>query len=534
MKKIVMLIAIILYGHIICGQEIASQSELSYPMEDLEVHLTQTCLFPGEVIGFNIYCTNLLFPGLELSRMAFIELVSDSNASILRKKILLVHGAGGGEFSLPDDLSSGIYAVLTYTNWLKNFGEGSFNRQRVMIIHPDQGVARETDTSGSLQNDRSVLGAYDNSHSDLIILPDKEQYATRERVSLNLKLSQGEGAGGHYSVSVCRTEPALYLEHSEMLVRGPAKEMKEIEYLPDFRGIRLTGKLEDASGNVIKQGRVILSEPGPGTKISSTLSDKDGSFHFLLQPQEGEKDLVFTLPVPGAVIKLEEPFWNGFKNPPAHQELHLSDNTVSFLEEKFLHFQLQHKFNHSNFSESSQSERSTIDSSRFYTHYSRLLKMDDYILLDSLPEYFYELVPSVKFIHSRGKFDLRVLDPGTGFRFKENPGVFVDGVLYSDYNGIARIPVNKIKNIAILPEVYYYHDLSFGGIIDLHAKNSDFSTVSLSANMIRLIFPLAARREMRVNAPDYSLPDNLRRNPDFRYLICWEPDVTIGDSGEQT
>ena len=532
--KYIRLIAIILFCSTIYGQEIVSQSELNYPPENIEVHLSQTCLFPGEVMGFKIYCTNPLFPELELSRMAFIELVSDRNASILRKKILLVHGAGGGVFNLPDDLSSGIYTVLTYTNWLKNFGEGSFNRQRVMIINPDQGVARETETSGSLQNDRSGPGAYDNSRADLIILPDKEQYATRERVSLNLKLSQGKGAGGHYSVSVCRTEPALYREHSEILKRSPAKEMKEIEYLPDFRGIRLTGKLEDASGNVIKEGRVILSEPGPGTKISSTFSDKYGSFHFLLQPQEGEKDLIFTLPVQDAIIKLEEPFWNGFKNPPVHQELYLSDNTVSFLEEKFLHFQLQDKFNHSNFSEISQTERSTIDSSRFYTHYSRLLKIDDYILLDSLPEYFYELVPSVKFIQNRGKFDLRVLDPVTGFRFKENPGVFVDGVLYSDYNGIARIPVNDIEDIAILPEVYYYHDLSFGGIIDLHTKNSDFSRIPLSTSMIRFIFPLAARCEMRYNAPDYSLPDNLSRNPDFRYLICWEPDVIIGDSGEQT
>ena len=532
--KYIRLIAIILFCPIIYGQEITSLSELNYPPENIELHLSQTCLFPGEVMGFKIYCTNPLFPELELSRIAFIELVSDRNASILRKKILLVHGAGGGVLNLPDDLSSGIYTLLTYTNWLKNFGEGSFNRQKVMIINPDQGVARETDTPGSLQNDRSGPGAYDISSSELILLADKEQYATREKVSLNIKLSQGKGAGGHYSLSVCRTEPAFYREHSEMLKRSPEKEIDEIEYLPDFGGIRLTGKLEDASGNVIKEGRVILSEPGPGTKISSTISDKDGNFHFLLQAQEGEKDLIYTLPVQDAIIKLEEPFWNGFKNPPVHQELYLSDNTVSFLEEKFFYFQLQDKFNHSNFLEISQSEMGTKDSSRFYTHYSRLLKIDDYILLDSLPEYFYELVPSVKFIQNKGKFDIRVLDPVSGIRYKENPGVFVDGVLYSDFNGIARIPVNEIENIAILPEVYYYHDFSFGGIIDLHTKNSDFNTVPLTTNMIRFIFPLAARREMRYNAPDYSVPDTLSRMPDFRYLICWEPDLTIGDSGEQT
>jgi len=536
MKKVVILIASIFFCHVIYGQETVNQPVINYPTEDIKVHLTQTCLFPGEVMGFKIYCTNPLFPGLELSRMAFIELVSDRNVSILRKKILLEHGAGRGEFILPDDLSSGIYTVLTYTNWLKNFGEGFFNRQRVTIINPDQGLAEVSDTSDRFRNDPPVRGANDRFSFGITLLPDKKQYAKREKVSIKVQLKQGGGevAEGSFSVSVCRTEPAFGREQSEILGRSPAKEIKEIEYLPDFRGIRLTGKLEDASGNAIKGGRVILSEPGPGTRISSTLSDNEGNFHFLLQPQEGERDLVFTKPGSDAIIKLEEPFWNGFRNPPVHQELCLHDNTVSFLEEKFFHFQLQRKFNQSNFLESRQSESNRVDSTSFYTHYSRLIKMEDYILLDSLPEYFYELVPSVKFIRSRGKYDIRVLDQLTSADFKEKPGVFVDGVLYSDYDEIARIPVKEIENIFILPEIYYYDDFSFGGFIDLHTKKSDFSTVPLTSNMTRLIYPLASKREIVHNAPDYTLPDTRSRIPDFRYLICWDPDVTIGASGEKT
>jgi len=536
MKKTANLIASIVFCHFIYGQETVNQSELNYPAEDIEVHLTQTCLFPGEVMGFKIYCTNPLFPELELSRMAFIELVSDRNASILRKKILLEHGAGGGEFILPDDLSSGIYSVLTYTNWLKNFGEESFNRQSVMIINPDQGLAQVSDTCESLRNDHPGPGVNDNSRSGLILLPDKEHYATREKVSLTVKWRQVEEpvADGSFSVSVCRTEPVPGREQTEMLERSPVQGMKEIEYLPDFRGLRLTGKLEDASGNAMKGASIILSEPGPGTRISSTVSDHKGNFHFLLQPEEGEKDFVFTLPERDGIMKLEEPFWNGFENPPVHQELCLNDNTVSFLEEKFMHFQLQHKFNQSNFSERRQSERNRVDSTSFYTHYSRLIKMDDYILLDSLPEYFYELIPSVKFTQNRGEYDITVLAPITFADYKEKPGVFVDGVLYSDFKEIAHIPVNEVENIAILPEIYYYRDFSFGGIIDLHTKKSDFNSVQLLPNMVRLIYPLASMREMKYNTPDYTLPDPRSRIPDLRYLICWEPDMTIGASGDRT
>ena len=240
------------------------------------------------------------------------------------------------------------------------------------------------------------------------------------------------------------------------------------------------------------------------------------------------------MPGPDAFIKLEEPFWNGFRAPPVQEELCLDENAISFLKEKFLHYQLLKIFNQSNFSKKEQTDRSAIDSSSFYTSYSHLLKMDDYIILDSLSEFFYELVPWVRFVQSRGIFDIRVSDPVSGVPYQEKPGVFVDGVLYSDYGEIARIPVRKIEKIAIIPEVYYYGNFSFGGIVDLHTVDSDFNAVQLLPEMIRLIYPLASLPEMRFKNPDYSISKTLDRIPDFRHLICWEPNFIVGASGENS
>ena len=117
---------------------------------------------------------------------------------------------------------------------------------------------------------------------------------------------------------------------------------------------------------------------------------------------------------------------------------------------------------------------------------------------------------------------------------KESPGVFVDGVLYSDYLEMARIPVQEIHDIAILPELYYYHDFTFGGIIDLHTRNADFSSVPLLPNMTRLIYPLASPQQTEFNRkayPDTTISDRI---PDFRYLICWEPDIHLVDTAAST
>jgi len=533
MKQTILLAAIIVFCLNILGQEKDDQLLTQYPAEEIQIHLSQTFLFPGEVLGFKIYCTNPLFPELELSRVAFIELVSDRNASVLRNKILLDHGAGEGEFLLPVDLNSGIYTVLVYTNWLKNFGEESFYRQNIMIINPAEVTSRNRETSGNSLNYKSQKETKKIVRYGIQLIPDKDKYATRGKVSLKVKLllDEGQSPGGVFSVSVNRTEPAMNTDRYERRERVLESAAKDIVYLPDFGGIRLTGKIEDNNG-ALQGARIIISEPGPATNIQSAISDSRGNFHFLLTPQEGEKDIVFTLPENDAIIKLEEPFWNGFRNPPVQQELYLDKGTSAYLEEKFLHLQLQHKFNQENFSPADQMNGDMKDNESFYHHPPRIFKMDDYVLLDSLPEYFYELVSSVRYSFTRGQYDIKVSDRVNSTYFEESPGVFIDGVLYTDYGQIARIPVYKINTISILPELYYYQDFIFGGIIDLHTRKSDFSTVQLLPNMSRLVIPLAARSAMEYNAVDHSLPDTPDRLPDFRYLICWEPDITIGPSGE--
>jgi hypothetical protein len=157
--------------------------------------------------------------------------------------------------------------------------------------------------------------------------------------------------------------------------------------------------------------------------------------------------------------------------------------------------------------------------------------MDDYILLDSLAEYFYELVPSVKFVQGRGHVEIRVTDPVSGFPYEEKPGIFVDGVLYPDVGEIAKIPVREIEKIAIIPEVYYYGDFSFGGIIDLHTRASDFNAVQLLPGMVRVLWPVASGPEWEFDIQEASPQKKPDRIPDFRHLICWEPDFIIGPSG---
>jgi hypothetical protein len=395
-----------------------------------------------------------------------------------------------------------------------------------MVINPGQKVPISDTCLGAVDfSPAQEIG--DIFVDSIFILPDKTQYATREKVTLKVRFTgdMGQQAGPFFSVSVYRVEPVLKQAQFEVSAGSLGNQVREIEYLPDYTGIRLTGKMEDAYG-ALQGARIIISEPGRETAINSTLSDTKGNFHFLLEPQIGMKDIVFTLPEDDAIVKLEDPFWNGFRNLPVSQEICLSSSTASYLKERFYHYQIQQKFNQRIFLPDKPTDADLKDYERFYTHHSTSIGLDDYVLLDSLSEYFYELVPAVRFIQNREKYEIKIMDRANQVYYKEKPGVFLDGVLYTDFNEIARIPVKKIDNITVLSEVYYYRDFVFGGIVDLHTRKSDFTEVQLLGNMTRFLYPMASACEMRFAGPVHS-SDSLTRIPDLRYLLYWDPDVQL-------
>jgi len=88
--------------------------------------------------------------------------------------------------------------------------------------------------------------------------------------------------------------------------------------------------------------------------------------------------------------------------------------------------------------------------------------------------------------------------------------------------------------MTILPGMYYYKNFSFGGIIDIHTKKSDFNVVKPLPNMNRFIYSMANANEWKFTSPDYLITDKRDRIPDLRYLLHWEPNLKVENSGFAT
>ena len=109
--------------------------------------------------------------------------------------------------------------------------------------------------------------------------------------------------------------------------------------------------------------------------------------------------------------------------------------------------------------------------------------------------------------------------------------VLLDGVPFNDADFILGLDPLKVEQIDVVNESYQIGMHQFDGIVNFLTYQGDLAGTSLPSNVIEKMYvSLQAPREFY--SPDYSNPvDRQNRIPDFRNLLYWEPDITIGSLG---
>jgi hypothetical protein len=105
--------------------------------EKLYLQLDRTFYLTGEMMWFKIYYVDGSYhKPLDISKVAYIEILDRDNESVLQTKVALKNGMGDGSLFLSASLLSGNYTVRAYTNWMKNFSPEYFFHKPVTIINP--------------------------------------------------------------------------------------------------------------------------------------------------------------------------------------------------------------------------------------------------------------------------------------------------------------------------------------------------------------------------------------------------------------
>ncbi|MEP7257694.1 MAG: hypothetical protein ABI687_04890 [Flavitalea sp.] len=104
--------------------------------EKLFVHTDKNFYLTGEILWLKLYAMDgLLHRPLDLSKLAYVELINEAGNPVLQAKIGMKDASGNGSLYLPATLNSGVYTLRAYTNWMKNFGADYFFVKTITLVN---------------------------------------------------------------------------------------------------------------------------------------------------------------------------------------------------------------------------------------------------------------------------------------------------------------------------------------------------------------------------------------------------------------
>lgn len=113
-----------------------NEHRLHHLQEKLYLHTSKSFYVTGEIIWFKVYTVDgYLHQALSLSKVAYVEVISEDGKPMLQAKIDLKEGNGNGTFLIPPAINTGNYILRAYTAWMKNFDANYYFHQPITIVN---------------------------------------------------------------------------------------------------------------------------------------------------------------------------------------------------------------------------------------------------------------------------------------------------------------------------------------------------------------------------------------------------------------
>src|ERR1700712_1662086 len=107
--------------------------------EKVFVHTDKRAYMTGEILWFKVYVVDGSFnKPLDLSKVAYVDVLDDSQVPVMQAKIELHNGHGSGSLYIPVSLSNGNFKLRAYTNWMKNFSPDYYFEKKITIVNPQR------------------------------------------------------------------------------------------------------------------------------------------------------------------------------------------------------------------------------------------------------------------------------------------------------------------------------------------------------------------------------------------------------------
>ena len=280
--------------------------------------------------------------------------------------------------------------------------------------------------------------------------------------------------------------------------------------------------IEKESKQAIANQKIFLSKSGEYSDITPSKTNKNGHFYFPLSLQSGFHDISLQV-LNKDSQNLDFNLKDKFNQIGVFVPLHTFQwkNNLNLLQKLWENDMIAQNYNMNSY----QNVFDTLihkGRTNFYGTPKYTINLQEYVRLDSLSEYFHELISYVKLKKQDLKNQFRVFSYDENKTMTGKPLVLYDGVIINDHSIILNQNPSKIDRIEVVPYEYFYRNSHFHGIVHVISKDKKCDLPQLPINTERYYLPILTR-EIKP-APKKEFPENY---PDLRTNLLWEPNILL-------
>ncbi len=290
------------------------------------------------------------------------------------------------------------------------------------------------------------------------------------------------------------------------------------EFLPETRGLILTGKVIDGEG-IPLPNQVIAATLLSDNNFYAANTFPSGRFHMVFPDRTGLEDLVvcFTSKPPSDWDLLIDPQFDTTRLTIPVRSYTITGQEAEYIRDLDVNRQLTSVYK--------KDERNIIEEQikpaeqvPFYGKAEKVTLVDNYIKLTNIREVIYEVVPGVTVRKRDGRYRLGIFgDPPLPSNY--NPLFLLDGIPMIDFDDFLELPSDRFREIRQLNKLYIHGNAVFSGIVDFASVNNDMAGIGLpdKSQLLSISMPL---RNVTRNIPEKVITEG--NIPVLGNTLFWE------------
>lgn len=476
----------------------------------------------GESILYKTICLNKKNKEtITLSKIAYIELINNENTSVLRHKQVINNGISYNNFFIPTNIETGSYKIIAYTKLTQ--GNNEYASREIFILNPYLQLPEKHKENNSKEVISLLNYKEENKNTSKINL-NKIEFKKREKVTFN----SNENLQGNFVINVIKIDsiPDLQVQkniNSLIQIENYTIENKENALIfPETRGEVFTGKISAKNNNdVIENKKIALSIPGENFDFKIATTDINGTFKFILDNPNGDEAYFQVFDKNKENYKIE--LFNTTKITKSKSEKNVKINSsyANAILKRSVANQIQNIYYH----RKSDTVFANKKNKPFYDGSDKEYLLKDYNQQNTVKEIFIEIIPEVYISKKEGKQTFSVNDyEVNNSNLYYNTLVLIDGFLLQDFDEILTFDPAYFTKINFVNKGFFLNKYIFNGVVNLTSKDFNYIPNTSQDYIIKkkIERPQLIKKYYKV---DY-YKNNLEKIPDYRYQLCWEPNVT--------